>query len=142
MTEDLSARISEGSLDQHRVAIAAALGCEPAIATGVEPAVLNDHYRTRIEHIAACLTQRECIVFGYECELRALTAWEKVFPTDLRPRRAVEAVRVWLSGKDDAVDFDALSSGAGQSGIEVDYPELTEDVDPELCRGNGSRKCL
>src|SRR5262249_26333632 len=113
--------------------IAAALGSEPAIATGVTPAVLSDHYRTRVEQVAALLSERQCVVFALECALRALLIWEAMFPTDLRPRQAVEATQAWLRDSGYRADFDALCHAAEQSHVDVDYPELTEDVDPPLC---------
>jgi hypothetical protein len=133
MTTNLLFRISDGTLDRQSVAIAAALGSEAAIATGVNPVVLHDHYRKRIEQIAACLTQRQCIMFGYECAVRALRVWENLFPLDLRPRHAVEAVRPWLSENESPADFQALCHAAEQAHIDVDYPELTEDVDRSRC---------
>jgi hypothetical protein len=79
------------------------------------------------------LTQRQCLVFGLECALRALPVWESRFQSDVRPRQAVEAVESWLSGNEMRADFNALCDAAEQSHIDVDYPELTEDIDPSLC---------
>jgi hypothetical protein len=132
MTDSLRDRLSEGTINRRRVAIAAALGCDAAISTGIEPAALDDHYRTRIKQIAAYLSQRQCLAFGFECAGRALRVWEDMFPADLRPRRAVEAARAWLTDNDARADFNALCYAAEQSHIDVDYPELTEDVDPGL----------
>src|SRR5262249_36735014 len=132
MTDSLRNRLSEGTIDRRRVAIAAALGSDAAIATGIEPAALDEHYRTRIEQIAASLTQGQCLAFGFECADRALRVWEEKFPADLRPRQAVEAARAWFTDNDACADFDALCRAAEQSHIDVDYPELTEDVDPGL----------
>jgi hypothetical protein len=93
---------------------------------------LSEHYRTRIEQVASLLSERECVTFGLECALRALAVWEATFPDDRRPREAVEAVQAWLQDSDYRADFDGLCRAAEQSHIDVDYPELTEAVDPPL----------
>ncbi len=116
---------------QRRLAIAAALGSKASITTGIKPATLNDHYRTRIEEIAINLTARQCIEFSFECSLRAVTVWEVKVPMDPRPRQAVEAVRAWLAG-DRNMDFQNLCDAAARAGFDVDYPELTEDIDADL----------
>src|SRR5262245_36122567 len=54
-----------------------------------------------------------------------------MFPSDLRPRRAVKALQGWLSEGNSGPDFEALCHAAEQSHIDMDY--LTEDVDPALC---------
>lgn len=132
MTASLLQRVSEGTVEQRRVAIAAALGCDAAIATSIEPAVLDAHYRTRIEQIAGCLTERQCLTFGFECAVRALRVWENMFPADIRPRRAVEAAQSWLTENDVRADFNALCLAAEQSHIDVDHPELNSHLNPAL----------
>ncbi len=112
--------------------MAAALGDEQAIATGVTPSALSQHYRTRIEQVTSCLTARQCIEFAFECARRALRTWEEVMPSDTRPRLAVEAVEAWLSGNATHIDFAAICNAAEQSHIDLDHPELTEDTDPRL----------
>lgn len=133
MTTDLKRRISEGTLDTRRVAFAAALGCQRAIETGVTPTVLDDHYRSLIEQVAAYLTHRESITFACECAERALRGWESLFPSDRRPRSAVEAVRSWLLKGETPAEIKTLGSAAAQAEVDADFPELTEDVDPAHC---------
>ena len=80
MTDMTSTRVSEGGPGRQRIAMAAALGSQAAIATGVTPAVLSDHYRTRVEQVVVLLTERRCVGFGLECARRALPVREAMVP--------------------------------------------------------------
>jgi hypothetical protein len=133
MANSLPQRIADGTLDPRKVAVAAALGSEAALQTRAEPVGLHDHFRTRIEQIATHLSQSQCLRFGYECAKRALERWERMFPDDVRPRRALAAMGSWLAGEKSCAGLDELSRAADQSYIDWDYPELTKDIDPALC---------
>jgi hypothetical protein len=103
--------------------MAAALGDADAQAQAGSWPELPQHYRSKIEMAADLLAHREAVAFALDCAVRALPAWELVFPADERPCQATEAVALWLSGRATAELLDRASRAAADAGIEADDPD-------------------
>lgn len=122
--------IDTSTLREKRLAIAAAFGSPNAL--GALPINLPDHFRTQIELAVALLPADVAVRFACECAERVLDRWETLFPSDLRPRRALEAARLWLEGVGTSETLEVAWRGAADASIENDDTSTLPENHPEL----------
>lgn len=122
--------IDTSTLREKRLAIAAAFG--PPNATEALPIKLPDHFRTQIELAIQLLPVREAVRFVCECAERVLDRCESLFPSDSRPRKALEAARLWVEGVGTSESLELAWRGASDAGIEEDDTSTLPEDHPEL----------
>ncbi|MHC2069046.1 hypothetical protein ACYFX5_16370 [Bremerella sp. T1] len=126
-------KVNSGELGRIHVSAAASLGHAAALSTGIEPMILDSHFRTRIERVSELLTDQQCLQVAHNMASRTLKIWREICPGDERIGQVFDAGAKWMNDRE-PVDFRSLSTLASDISHELDYPELTEDVDPERCR--------
>lgn len=122
--------IDTSTLREKRLAVAAAFGSTDVIES--LPIRLPDHYRTQIEVAASLLSASDAVRFACDCTDRVLERWENLFPSDQRPRNALEAARSWLNGVGTAQSLKAAGRSASDAGTEHDDTSTLPDDRPEL----------
>lgn len=131
--ESIRKLLDAGLLEPANVSAAAALGNEPSLDACNGPLVLDAHYRTGVEQVCSLLEYHQCLDLANNVATRALVTWQKYCPTDHRPEKVFKACCEWIV--DNAPnDFRVLSELASNASCELDYPELTEDTDPDRAR--------
>lgn len=93
----VSERVRLGHISIGRVAMAAALGREAALAVASTPAPFDDE--SWVWDAAVLLTMQERAVFAARCARRAVGVWEAAFPADERPRIALAFLEEWVQSR-------------------------------------------
>ena len=123
-------RIDTSTLREKRLAVAVAFGSTDVIES--LPIRLPGRYRTQIEIAASLLSASDAVRFACDCAERVLERWENLFPSDQRPRNALEAVRSWLNGVGTAQSLKAAGRSASDAGTEHGDTSTLPDDHPEL----------
>ena len=131
--ESIRELLDAGLLEPANVSAAAALGDEPSLDACDGPLVLGPHYRTGIEQVCSLLDHEQCLRFAKSVAARTLVIWKNYCPGDQRPEKVFNACCDWITDNTPN-DFRALSELASNASCELDYPELTDDTDPDRSR--------